>query len=186
MNAPASKSESSSAPVGGKAVVIGIFVVGLIAAASGLVYKYFASREPLEMWGTNGIQVIQSAPRVELLTLGDEVTADSELLTFAGQALPITATHDISKAPGLIHHRHFLTEYVSYVDRPAAASEMRSWKYAVRFRDGGSPEREVVVLFNLPERCLGNLHTGQEVRVVDKIAENWKRFIERQLAETRN
>jgi hypothetical protein len=182
MNAPASKSESSAPAHGGKIVVLGIFFVALIAAAAGLVYKYFASRQPLEMWGPAGIQVIQSAPKVELLTVRTYPGPPGETLSFGEQPLYVRAVQDISKAQGLIHHRHFLTEYVSYADRPLAAKERRDWQYAVRFRYE-KRDPQVVVLFDLKNSRLGNLQTGQEVQVIDKIAENWQRFIERQLAE---
>ena len=165
MKEPASQSASSSSSLGGKVVVLGIFIVALIAATSGLAYKYFASREPLEMWGSTGIQLIQSAPQVELLTLSSDPKA----------------TKDISKAQGLIHHRHFLTEYVSYVDQPVPANESRAWQYAVRFR--AADGKQVTVLFDLKNRVLGNQDSKKEVHVIDKIAENWQRFIERQLAE---
>src|SRR5688572_24632283 len=98
MNAPASQSTASSSSLGGKVVVLGIFGVALIAAAAGLAYKYFASRQPLEMWGPAGIQVIQSAQQVELLTLSAYPATSGEMLTFGEQALTVSATQDISKA----------------------------------------------------------------------------------------
>lgn len=164
--------------MGGKIVVIGIFGVALLAASAGLLYKYFASQQPLEMWGAEGVQVIQNAQQVELLTLS---TADQNVagptLQFGEQSIRIVATKDISKAPGLIHHRHFLIERVSYESSPAEAREPRLWTQAVKFQDG---QREVTVLFNLPGRRLANLQTGREVQVIPKIAENWQRFIDRQ------
>jgi hypothetical protein len=111
---PSTPPTAASSSLGGKIVVIGIFVVALLAASSGLFYKYFASQQPLELWGAEGVQVIQKAQQVELLTLS---TADEKvtgpLLKFGGQSLGIVASQDISRAPGLIHHRHFLTEQVS-------------------------------------------------------------------------
>jgi len=166
--------------MGGKAVVLAIFIVGIAAAAAGVVYKYVASRQPLEMWGPAGIQVIQTAPTVELLTLGMEPTPSEEGLKLGEQALHVRSRRDISKAQGLIHHRHFLTERISYADRPAVAKKLRNWQYAVRFHD--EKKGEVVVLFELQQKLLGNLAAGREVRMSEKIAENWQRFITRQLA----
>jgi hypothetical protein len=169
---------NASSSLGGKIVVLGIFGVALLAATSGLVYKYFASQQPLELWGAEGVQVIQGAQQVELLTLS---TADQNVagptLQFGEQSLRVVASKDISKAPGLIHHRHFLTERVSYESPPAAANQTRGWTHAVKFEDG---KREVVVLFDLADRRLGNLSTGREVQVIPQIAENWQRFLERQ------
>jgi hypothetical protein len=178
MNASTSSTPASSS-LGGKIVVIGIFVVALLAASAGLSFKYFASQQPLELWGAEGVQVIQKAGQVELLTLS---TADEKVtglpLKFGGASLGILATQDISRAPGLIHHRHFLTERVSYESAPTAAKELRSWTHALKFQDG---TREVVVLFALADRRLGNLQTGREVQVIPEIAENWQRFLNRQL-----
>jgi hypothetical protein len=169
---------NASSSLGGKIVVLGIFGVALLAATSGLVYRYFASQRPLELWGAEGVQVIQSAPQVELLTLA---TADQSVagptLQFGEQSLRIATTKDISKAPGLIHHRHFLTERVSYEGSPVAANPARAWTHAVKFQDG---KREVIVLFDLAERRLGNQQTGSEVQVIPEIAENWQRFLDRQ------
>lgn len=187
MNAPASASNSPSSALGGKVVVVGIFAVALLAAAAGLAYKYVASQLPLQLWGATGVQLIQTAPRVELLTLSSDppttATDSKNELKFGDQTLRVAATQDISRAPGLIHHRHFLTEHVTYADKPASPNDPRAWKYAVRFSNDA--RGEVVVLFNLPNQRLGNLHTGQEVRVIDKIAENWQRFIERQAGEVK-
>jgi hypothetical protein len=171
-------SMNASTSMGGKIVVIGIFVVALLAASSGLLYKYFASQQPLEMWGAEGVQVIQKAQQVELVTLS---TADQNIegptLQFGEQSIRVVSSKDISKAPGLIHHRHFLTERVSYESKPAEAQEMRHWTHAVKFQDG---QREVIVLFDLAGRRLANLQTGREVQVIPKIAENWQRFLDRQ------
>lgn len=174
-------SASNSGFSGGKIVVIGIFGVALLAAGAGLIYKYFASQRPLEMWGAEGVQVIQKASQVELLSLEENTgrtgTAQEDHLSFGGHPLLVNQRRDISKAQGLIHHRHFLTESVTYIDLPVAASELRPWTHAVVFRDG---VQTVTVLFDLNNDRLGNLQAGREVRINAKIADNWQRFIDRQ------
>jgi hypothetical protein len=170
---------NSSAPSGGKIVVLGIFGVALLAATAGLFYKYFASQQPIAMWGPEGIQTIQKAAKVELLelTAGDAGAEDSTL-KFGSQTLLVKQRKDISKAQGLIHHRHFLTEAVSYTDQPKPAAEPRAWTHAIRFEDGS---REVTVLFDLPGKRLANLQAQREVSINPRIAENWQRFIDRNL-----
>lgn len=184
MNAPAPQTAAAKSGSGGKLVVIGIFVVAVIAASAGLAYKFIASKQPLELWGPEGIQVIQSAPSVELLTLAAGGSPSRELtLQIGDQELQIVEQKDIAKAQGLIHHRHFLTERVSYQSPPAPVTTQRLWTHALRFRQGNS---EVLILFDLTDRRLANYQTQREVEVIPEIAENWKRFITRQLAPAKN
>jgi hypothetical protein len=177
MNKPAPETATDPPSSAGKYVVVGIFGVALIAATAGLAYKYFASQQPIAMWGADGVRTIQSAPKVLLLNLAATDSPTETTLQYGKQMLQVTGQQDISTAQGLIHHRHFLTEYVSYQNPPTAATERRLWTHALRFQDGA---REVTVLFDLQGKRLGNLQTQREVEIIPKIAENWQRFIERQ------
>ena len=166
----------------GKLVVIGIFALAAVMAIVGVLLKMQTSSGPLEFWGVDGIQLLQSAPQVELLTLekGGPAT-DAETLRCGDQSLVVVNHHDISKAPGLIHHRHFLTESVSLDWKSAAPISGRNWEHALRFRDG---DREINIAFDLAARRLANLDKQQEIAMIDRIAENWQRFFDRQAEPT--
>ena len=166
----------------GKFVVIGIFVVAALGAVSGLLYKANASRQPLAFWGAEGIRLLQTAKTVELMTLepvdsDDEPTADKNVLHYGGQKLRITGSKDVSQAQGLIHHRHFLIENVSFDWDSVRAATEQNWAHALRFREG---DKEIIVLFNLHRQLLANLEREREITMIPRISDNWKSFISRQ------
>ena len=182
----------------GKLLVVGIFVVALTAAGFALWWNISRSREALAFWGKDGVRLIQYGGHVELLTLNSLADfgppgfspAAPDQLNYGGQRIRVVKNYDLSKARGLVHARHSLTDDSSFEWPSAEKGNERNWTHALRFRDAGKTGAdktgdggEVLILLDLPSRRLANFAAEREVTVIPKISEGWQTFIAKHSGE---
>jgi hypothetical protein len=124
----------------GTAIVIGLLLLGLAAAGTGIWYQRGQTRRCLDLYGADAARHITAAPRVELVRL---VPAGA-----AGR-LAAVFSRDITFAKGLVHLRRGLVEDANFL-WPSAAPESRlpdaAWDLGLVFSDPAVPEQPPTVL----------------------------------------
>ena len=123
----------------GKYAILAVVVIGLAGAIGGWWYRSQLQRRAIALWGLDAAELMQHAPRVELLKLtpqSDDIERDEEnSVSFGDTRLGITERIDVSHSPGLVHLRHSLISDQSFVwSAPLDACQPR-WPYALRFTD---------------------------------------------------
>jgi len=98
---------------GGTWLVVGLLLLGLAAASTGVWFQRHQTRRCLEFYGPAAARRISAAPVVELLI----VQPGSE----PGR-LACRTRIDVSKAPGLVHLRRGLVEDANFTWQAAATS----------------------------------------------------------------
>lgn len=140
------------------------------------------TRRALAFWGPETVRLIQQSTKVELLVLEPTAAVVSDdqsddFLLFGGKKWQIVERADLSRARGLVHARHALTDDASFESESTAASSNESqWSHAVRFGDANG---SATVLMDFSARRFANFDTGREVSVIAKIASGWQTFVER-------
>jgi hypothetical protein len=124
----------------GTAIVIGLLLLGLVAAGTGIWYQRGQTRRCLDLYGAEAARHITAAPRVELVRL---VSAGA-----AGR-LAAVDRRDITSAKGLVHLRRGLVEDANFL-WPSAATENRlpenAWDLGLVFSDPALPEQPPTIL----------------------------------------
>lgn len=147
MRRPVAVARPSARGGSGRRLVVGLMVLGLVAALLGIGYQRGQTRGCLAFYGPEAARAITSAPHVELWT-GLRPGPDGRRLLAAHRL-------DVSEAKGLVHLRRGLVEDANFRlgtadDHPPAAGE---WSSALVFSPGpvarvdGSPAA-VAVLFD--------------------------------------
>ena len=124
---PVAPVTSRSAP--GTLLVIGLVLLGVAAAATGIWYQRGQTRKCLAFYGADAARQITAAPRVELLKLAG---TDSP-----GRLLAVDR-RDITDAKGLVHLRRGLVEDANFNWAAEAAAERlpaEAWDLAFVFSD---------------------------------------------------
>ena len=98
---------------GGTWLVVGLLLLGLAAASTGVWFQRHQTRRCLEFYGPAAARRISAAPVVELLI----VQPGS-----APGRLACRTRIDVSKAPGLVHLRRGLVEDANFTWQAAATS----------------------------------------------------------------
>lgn len=132
-----------SAP--GTPLVIGLILLGLVAAATGIWYQREQTRRCLDFYGVEAARRITTAARIELLELAP---------TDAAGRLRAVKRREITAAKGLVHLRRGLVEDANF-NWSAAAGAGRlpdsAWDLAFVFSDpaaGGGATTTLVVDFD--------------------------------------
>lgn len=174
MNTTANRAPASAT---GKIVVLSIFGVALLAASFALYWNMSRSRRALAFWGAEDVRRIQKSDRVEILILeaADDSQPEAESFQIGGQRLSPARTIDVTQARGLIHARHALTTDASFEPGEPAELQAGDWSHAIRFTDG---QGTTVLLFN--GQRVGHYQTQQELKLIPKVADGWRRFVERE------
>jgi len=94
------------AATAGRALVVGLVLLGLVAAIAAILFQRQQTRRCLEFYGADHARRIAAAPLVELLDL--EPAARPGLVVAHGR-------RDISRAAGLVHLRRGLVEDANFV-----------------------------------------------------------------------
>ena len=142
----------------GTHLVIGLVVLGLIAALTGIWFQWAQTRRCLAFYGPAAAKRISAAPRVELWTLAPRSLARGEKVF--GEHAPgrLMALHrqDISNAKGLVHLRRGLVEDANFVwsnfqssaaTYPAAERlPVEAWDIAIAFSDSVVASGEPTIL----------------------------------------
>lgn len=124
----------------GTAIVIGLLLLGLAAAGTGIWYQRGQTRRCLDLYGAEAARHITAAPRVELVRLVP-----------AGAAGRLTAvvSRDITAAKGLVHLRRGLVEDANFL-WPSSTPERRlpdtAWDLGLVFSDPSFPQQPPTVL----------------------------------------
>jgi hypothetical protein len=126
----------------GTALVVGLLLLGIAAACTGIWYQWEQTRKCLAVYGAAAAGRIASAPRVELLELAD---GDSP------GRLREVARRDISGAKGLVHLRRGLVEDANFRwenagEPPGERMPAQAWDWAIVFSDPGDPAGEETVV----------------------------------------
>lgn len=160
--------------ISGRVLILTVFGIALALSGGAWWHHYQSTRHSAEFWGVDGARLLVKAPQVELLHLGPPASDGPQV---AG--LAVTATHDLSDKPGLIHLRSFALTQDAHFDWPGrtstSATEDRAWRYALRFADG---ERALVVLLREDFTALGKLD-GERIDILPsaRIAPSTRRYL---------
>jgi len=129
----------------GKAVIMGIFLLALVLSGYAWWHQYQQSWRCREFFGSETVQLVRLAKRVELLRLESSSPADASepnspkgILRIGNSTVLIVRQTDISTVPGLLHARHALLQDLNY-DWDAPPSQCVSqWSFALRFEQEGN------------------------------------------------
>lgn len=103
-------STRTSAAPRGTWLVVGLVLLGVAAAVTGIWFQRHQTRQCLEFYGATAARRIASAPKVELLLVQPGVEPGR---------LVAHVRLDVSKAPGLVHLRRGLVEDANFNWSPA-------------------------------------------------------------------
>jgi hypothetical protein len=131
----------------GKPLIIGIVLLGLVAAAAAWWFRLSTTHKAVEFWGAQSAMLIRDAPQVTLRS--DTPSTDEEGTAEADVA------RDISKANGLLHLRNAMIEDSSY-DWTSQEKADTNWAKSLVFERSEGAEPRVVVLFSPDFKWVGN------------------------------
>jgi hypothetical protein len=129
--------EPAAQPTGGRGttIVIGLLLLGLAAAGTGIWYQRGQTRRCLDLYGADAARRITSAPRVEIVRL---------LPGGAAGRLAAVDRRDITSAKGLVHLRRGLVEDANFLWSAEPAADRLpadSWDLGLVFSDPAVPEQ---------------------------------------------
>ena len=176
-----------AATAAGTRLVIGLVLLGIAAAATGIWYQRGQTRRCLAFYGTAAARRITAAPRVELWQLA---------ATAAPDRLRAVERREITAAKGLVHLRRGLVEDANFdwesgadgttsVRLPAGA-----WDLAIVFSDSAtssetmslktmSPENTTMLLVDFDDRGGHVAIVGRAGRVgLGRIEAGLKKWVE--------
>ena len=115
----------------GRSLVIGLVLLGLAAAATGIWFQWNQTRKCLAFYGADAARLITTAPRVEFVTFAAERSPGR---------LAAESRRDISTARGLVHLRRGLVEDANFDWRRGAVNAgerlpAAAWDMALVFSD---------------------------------------------------
>jgi hypothetical protein len=146
-------------PSRGRSLVVGLVLLGLAAAATGIAYQRWQTRRCLDFYGPEVARLVASAPRVELLTLAPG----------AGPGrLVATMVRDVTNAKGLVHLRRGLVEDANFAwAQPAGAERLPddAWDLAFVFSDPKVPAARATLVIDLDEQTGSVAVLGKPGRV---------------------
>lgn len=155
--------ESANGPgttsAGGRAIVVGLVLLGLAAAATGIAYQRWQTRRCLDFYGPAAARLVASAPRVELLTLAPSGESGR---------LVATSVRDISTAKGLVHLRRGLVEDANFGWERSGDGERlpdTAWDHALVFSDPAVPAERATLVIDLDTQDGSLTVMGQPGRV---------------------
>jgi len=135
----------------GKAVILGIFLLALVLSGYAWWHQYRQGPRCRDFFGTEAVQLIRLAPRVDLLRLTElpveESAPDSSatVLEIAGIRVRVSDEVEVTGTPGMLHARHALLQDHNYHwDKPTADC-MSRWEFALRFSGDGN---DTVIAFD--------------------------------------
>jgi hypothetical protein len=183
---PRKEASSGGNPVAGKLVVLGVFLVAIVAASFALWSNMSRSRRSLEFWGADAVRLIQQAPQVEVLKLepmsDSAETGSADVISYGDRTWRIIGRTDRSRSRGLVHFRHSLTVDESWEFAEESPTQPDQWTHAVRFADPGKepPANEVLILMDFSQRRVAHFHAQREITAVSLSATGWQTFVERE------
>lgn len=146
-------------PARGRSLVVGLVLLGLAAAATGIAYQRWQTRRCLDFYGPAAARLVASAPRVELLTVAP---------SGASGRLVATSVRDVSAAKGLVHLRRGLVEDANFAWAQGGDGQRlpdAAWDHAFVFSDPEVPTARVTLVIDLDERSGSLAVMGKPGRV---------------------
>ena len=140
---PLPASSPAGPPPGGSgsALVLGLLLLGLVAAVTGIWFQWGQTRRCLDFYGPRVAKLIAEAPRVELWTLEPGSSP---------RRMRAVARQDVSQAPGLVHLRRGLVEDANFRweagDDRGAPLPAAAWDSALVFATPEDEESTAAVL----------------------------------------
>lgn len=124
----------------GTALVIGLLLLGLAGAMTGIWYQRGQTRRCLAFYGADAARRITAAPRVEIVRLVP-----------GGAAGRLTAvfSREITSAKGLVHLRRGLVEDANFLWPSAPAADRLpadAWDFGLVFSDPAAPQQPPTIL----------------------------------------
>ncbi|MEX0675566.1 MAG: hypothetical protein WD063_00725 [Pirellulales bacterium] len=190
----------------GPIVIVIILVVALSAAGFSVWYHYRNQRRVQDFWGSATAQLIDKAPQVEVLKLGEPGLSlgDDVLEEPAGEEKPadpdappraqfqefnqipwiVVQTKDAAAARGIANLRRALVLDTTFDWSNRAADGEPRWQYALSMNDG---RNWATVLFDFDSRQVG-LTGGRKTVILDPQAnQDFRQFFAEQFpAEAKN
>jgi hypothetical protein len=146
----------------GSIVVVGIFVVAILAASFAWVWNYHRGREALHLFGAEAATLVRTAPHVAIIGRS-QIANDSP------------GNIDISHASGLLNARTSLLSDASYRwNEPTEFSHARA--ISVRF---AAADRSVIISFDFAAEAMHVSSTDRTVKLAKRTADGWKTYLGR-------
>jgi hypothetical protein len=188
----------------GTIAILIILVVALAAAAASVVYHYRNQRRAQQFWGTATAVLIDKAPQVEVLQLGQpggaialdddgqqpaheetSVEADARPTTRAVEfdQVPwiVVASKDAAAAKGIANLRRALVLDTTFDWSERSEPTPPRWQYGVSMSDG---KNWAAVLFDFDSRQVG-LTGGRKTVLLDpEASEEFRQFFAEQFPES--
>ena len=142
---PPSVPPRSDSSTRGRLLVVGLVLLGLAAAATGIAYQRLQTRRCLDFYGPAVARLVTSAPRVELLRLSRGG---------APGRLVAREERDVTSAPGLVHLRRGLVEDANLDWQRAGAADRlpdEAWDLAFVFSDPSAPLARATLVIDLDD-----------------------------------
>jgi hypothetical protein len=193
----------------GTIVILIILVVALVAAGSSLVYHYRNQQRAQQFWGTTTAVLIDRAPQVEVLQLGEpgqDIALDSgdtedaaagdkgadkdapepaarKAVEFNQVPWIVLQSKDAAAAKGIANLRRALVLDTTYDWSNEAAADDPHWQYGVAVSDG---KNWAAVLFDFDSRQVG-LTGGRRTVLLDPEANaEFRGFFAEQFPESKD
>ena len=135
----------------GKGVIVGIFLLALVLSGYAWWHQFQQSPRCREFLGTEAVQLIRLAPRVDLLRLEQKSTGNDDynppegILQICDTTVLVTQRVEITTVPGLLHARHALLQDVNYQWDAPPTDCVSKWSFALRFELDGE---DVILAFD--------------------------------------
>jgi hypothetical protein len=170
----------------GTLVILIILVVAVVAASVSLVYHYRNQRRAQQFWGTTTAVLIDGAPEVEVLKLGepggaivpdddgeppatdekpdaDDARPATRALEFDQVPWLVVASKDAATARGIANLRRALVVDTTFDWSERTEETQPHWQYGVSMSDG---KNWAAVLFDFDSRQVG-LTGGRKTALLD-------------------
>jgi hypothetical protein len=178
----------------GRAIVVLLVVLGAALAAVNVWFRYSATGQIHEQWGTKAMLRIAESPQAELWELAEApdasaMSVEDDDIAIGNRTYRIHKRSDLTRARGFVHLRNSLGQDASYAFACDLAPP-NEWRWAIAFFDGDRASRDArtVVLFDADVRWAAlavPIGEANAVELSDKTAAGIKIFLNEQGANER-
>ena len=131
----------------GKAVIVGIFLLAILATGYAWRVQYQRGRQTLQFWGSELALAIRHAEQVDLIVVD---------ATDGNRTIPLNGTR------GLVHARQALVVDASYDWDADVENLTPKWEYGLRFTDGAETH---AIWFDLEQALAGTADGTHKVKL---------------------
>ncbi|NOY30647.1 MAG: hypothetical protein GXP28_10905 [Planctomycetes bacterium] len=121
----------------GTKLVMGLACLALAAGLASWSYRYGATHESTQFWGSEAASLIARPSEVEFfsLQLADSAEDSGESLDL-GRPYSATPLREITQQRGMVHFRHALMTDGNYLWASDPEPNEIDWRWGMRFQDG--------------------------------------------------